>query len=114
MNDRLEMLDRTSWEAFLAAPRAVLMLGKTDCAACNTWTEELSTFLDTDEEFSDVRFGKLLLDQPGLVAFKRAHDWVAGVTDLPYNVIFIDGERAKEFAGGGADRLANRLRRVVG
>ena len=33
MNDRLEMLDRTSWEAFVASPRAVLMLGKTDCAA---------------------------------------------------------------------------------
>lgn len=114
MTDRLEILDRTSWEAFLASPRAVLMLGKTDCAACTQWTEELAAFLASDDEFGDVRFGKLLLDQPGLVAFKRAHDWVAGVSDLPYNVIFVDGERAKEFAGGGVERLTNRLRRVLG
>ena len=106
---RLEMIGSDNWEEFLKAPLAVLMLSKTDCAACNQWTEELTTFLDGDEEFKDVRFGKMLLDQRGLAGFKKISPWLAGVDVLPFNVIYKDGEKAKEFPGSGMDRLKNRL-----
>ncbi len=111
---RFETVDRSNWEEFLGAEAAVLVLGKSDCDACNRWSEELKTFLETDEQFKNVRFGKLLLDQPGLVGFKRANPWLAQVDVLPYNLIYKGGEKQKEFAGLGMDRLTNRLNRILG
>jgi hypothetical protein len=110
---RLEVLDGNDWESFVAAPAAVLMLGKSDCAACAEWTTELEAFLDTDERWRHVRFGKLLLDKPGLVSFKRANPWIAELDVLPMNVVFVNGEEKKRFAGGGIERLVTRLERSV-
>jgi hypothetical protein len=111
---RLETVDGRSWEAFVAAPAAVLMLGKSDCEACRAWTEELDAFLEGDRAWRHVRFGKLLLDVPGLVSFKRANPWLAEVDALPFHVIYVGGEPVKRFAGGGAERLVTRLERLVG
>ena len=107
---RLESVDNQNWRAFVAAPRSVLMLGKSDCEACAAWTQELENFLETDEEWKDVRFGKILLDKPGLIDFKRANPWIAELDVLPFNQIYKGGERGKSFAGGGVERLVNRLR----
>lgn len=113
MTSRLELLDGKSWESFLAAPAAVLMLGKSDCAACAAWTEELEAFLESDERWSHVRFGKLLLDTPGLIAFKRANPWIAELDVLPVNVVYVNGQESKRFAGSGIDRLVTRLERAL-
>ena len=113
MSTRLEQIDGGNWKDFLQAPVAVLMLGKSDCAACAAWTEELTAFLAGDTEFPTVRFGKMLLDKGGLVSFKRAHPWIAELDVLPFNQMFVAGERSKSFAGGGVDRLVNRLRQLV-
>jgi len=113
MSERLETIDGKSWEAFVAAPVAVLMLGKSDCEACRTWTAELSEWLAGEQRFRNVRFGKLLLDTPGLVSFKRANPWIAEVDTLPFNLIYGRGERVKQFAGGGVERLVARLERVT-
>ncbi len=110
---RLEVLDRDNWRDFLSAPAAVLMLGKSDCETCQAWTEELTSFLETDQEFTHVRFAKLELDRGGMGAFKKENDWLADVDDLPYNVVYVNGERKKEFIGRGVERLVNRMRRVV-
>jgi hypothetical protein len=59
----MEMLGPKDWEDFLSAPIAVLMLGKTDCAACEEWTAELQRH----EIPEGVRIGKILLDKPGYV-----------------------------------------------
>jgi hypothetical protein len=106
----LEKVDGRNWRDFVAAPLAVLMLGKSDCGACAAWTAELEQFLAGDREWSHVRFGKMLLDEGGLVDFKRANPWLADVDVLPYNLIYVRGERLKEFPGGGIDRLVTRLR----
>lgn len=113
MSERLEAIDGSSWEAFVAAPAAVLMIGKSDCEACSAWSEELRALLASDERWAHVRFGKLLLDKPGLVAFKRANPWLAEVDQLPFNVIYVNGELVKRFAGSGAERLVSRLERAV-
>lgn len=110
---RLETLDRESWKAFLEAPAAVLVLGKSDCENCARWSEELAAFLERDERWSQVRFGKLLLDQPGLAEFKRANPWLAEVDVLPTNLIYVKGERVRTFAGSGVERLEKRLHRVL-
>ena len=111
---RLEIIDRDNWEEFLSSPAAMLMLGKTDCPACKAWTAELETFLSDDQQWTQVRFGKLELDRPGLIQFKKANPWIAELDDLPYNVIYADGERKKEFVGSGVQRMVNRLSRVIG
>jgi hypothetical protein len=41
----LEFLDRDSLDEFLASPYAVLILAKTDCAACAAWSAELDETL---------------------------------------------------------------------
>jgi hypothetical protein len=110
---RLEAVDGGSWQDFAASPAAVLVLGKSDCEACASWSAELASFLERDERFAQVRFGKLLLDRPGLVSFKRANPWLAEVDVLPFNVIYVRGEPVKRFAGGGTERLVGRLERAL-
>ncbi len=114
MSDRLETIDGQNWEAFVASPAAVLMLGKSDCAACAAWTAELEAFLEHDARWRHVRFGKLVLDKPGLISFKRANPWIADVHELPTNVLYVNGLETKRFAGSGVERLVTRLERGVG
>ena len=111
---RLETISRENWEDFLGSPAAVLMLSKSDCPACGGWTTQLIDFLETDTQWTTVRFGKLLLDQPGLGAFKKANPWLAGLTDLPLNLIYIDGEKVKEKENGGHASLRRFLSRLAG
>ena len=111
---RLERVDGSNWRDFVAATVAVLMLGKSDCAVCAAWTEELEAFLAQDTEWTAVRFGKMLLDEGRLVDFKRANPWLAEVDVLPFNQIWVNGERSKSFAGSGVDRLVPRLRGLTG
>lgn len=110
--DRLAMIDGKNWEAQTEAPLAVLVLAKSDCPACAAYSAELQGFLESDTEWTDVRFAKMLLDQRGLISFKRANPWLAEVDVLPYTVIYRDGEIQKRYAGGGIDRLLNRLKRL--
>ena len=114
MSNRLEKLDGQNWQAFVASPAAVLMLGKSDCAACAAWTAELEAFLESDARWRHVRFGKLLLDTPGLISFKRANPWIAELHDLPMNLLYVDGRETKRFAGSGVERLVTRLERGIG
>ena len=111
---RLTILDRDNWSETVNAPAAVVMLSKTDCPACSAWTAELETFLATDEPWTNVSFGKIYLDKPGLGAFKKAHPWIATLDALPHNVIFQDGEKVKDWAGGGLTRLIARHERTIG
>ncbi|MDG2048709.1 MAG: hypothetical protein P8M78_00970 [Myxococcota bacterium] len=114
MGDRLQILSGQEWQDFVASPAAVLVLGKSDCAHCTAWSAELEEALQSPSFHPNVRFGKLLLDQPGLVSFKRANPWIAELDVLPYNLIYQDGQSQKEWAGGGLDRLKNRLQRIFG
>ncbi len=109
---RFEQLDGESWETFVAAEKAVLMLGKTDCIACAKFSDEIESLLSDESKYQDVRFGKIYLDQRGLIGFKKANPWLSEVTDLPFTVIYREGELAKKFVGGGIDRLTNRLERL--
>lgn len=109
---KLEKLTRETWRDLIASPTAVLMIGKSDCGACQTWTQELETYLAEHPEWEHVRFGKLELDKPGFGDFKKDNAWLADVHDLPYNLLYVNGELKKKFAGGGIDRLTNRLQRI--
>jgi len=109
----LELLDQKSWEEFLSAPIAVLILSKNDCQACVEWAEELNTWFGSDTVPENVRFGKILLDTPGMGGFKLAQPWVSEIDILPFNAIFINGERVQEWAGGKLSRLQDQLERLL-
>lgn len=109
----LDVLERNTWEDAVNAPVAFVMLGKTDCAGCIAWTEELEAYLDGEHEFSEVRFAKILLDKGGLGKWKKATPWLSEVHDLPTNVIYVNGEPVKRWVGAGIPRLENRLRRFT-
>lgn len=113
MTQRLTYLDGDNWEEFMEGERVVLTLGKTDCAACHDFEGELKDFLAEDDEWTDVRFGKIVLDQRGLLGFKKANPWLAEVDALPYTVIFADGDQQKAFAGGGINRLVKRMSKTL-
>jgi hypothetical protein len=110
----LETVDGTNWAGFVASPLAVLLVGKTTCPYCVQWAAELESFLATNHPYREVRFGKLLLDAPGLSSFKKASPWLASVDVLPYTVIYRSGQPKLSFAGGGLDRLVSRLQRITG
>ena len=108
----IEVIDGTNWKSFVSGDGVVfLMLGKSDCGACNAWTDELKGFLAEDARFQGkARFGKMLLDQRGLTDFKREHgEWLKDVHDLPFNLLWVGGEKKKSWPGNGVDRLTNRL-----
>ena len=112
MSHALTILTPDTLGEFMSSPLVVLVLSKRDCAACADWTVELEDFLSKDEEWTDFRFGKLFLDQRGLIDFKRANPWLAEVDNLPFNSLFKDGSYVKGFPGSGVTRLTNRLRRL--
>lgn len=111
----IEAVGAGEWEEFIAhSPAAVLVLTKSDCAACAAWSEELTSWLGSGSAPDGVRVGKMVLDVPGLGAFKRASPWLRDVDALPYNVVYRGGEKVKAFAGSGVARLEGRLNNVLG
>jgi hypothetical protein len=106
---RLEVLDGTNWEEFLAAPVSVLTLARSDCPQCTDWETALEAFLATDPRWAGVRFGRMVLDRGRLGSFKRAHDWVAELRGLPYTLISVDGEPVRDFVEASIEVLTTYL-----
>jgi hypothetical protein len=111
---KLEAIGGDNWRDFLGAELAILVLGKSDCAACAAWSEELEGWLAggpaLPPRVPPVRVGKMLLDQRGNTDFKRENtEWLKDLEDLPFTIIYRQGVRQKSFAGGGIERLESRL-----
>ena len=113
MSERLKMIDGSNWKEFLDSDVAVLMLARTDCDACDEYTDELTDFLSDDDDWTDIQFGKMFIDEPGLASFKKESPWLQDVRNLPFTAIYLEGEVEKTFAGSGINRLTNRLERVA-
>ena len=105
----VEQLNPSTWEEFLEAPAALLVLGKADCQPCKAWTKTLTSQPDDVLNVRQVRIGTLLLDAPGFGQFKMTHPWVALVDVLPFNALYINGERGAEWAGATIERLLKEL-----
>lgn len=94
------------------APRAVLIIGKSDCGHCIRYEREIVELLERGE-FEGVTFGKLLLDAPGAPRFKRENPWLASLDALPHTLIFVDGKHVENFAASRAAYLQERLEAVA-
>lgn len=109
----LELLDEDTWEFFLNAPVSVLVLSKNDCNSCLQLADELGVWLTTEGVPSNVRFGKLMLDYPGMGRFKIAHPWVSNVDIMPFTAIFVNGERVSEWGGSNLSRFQNQIQQAL-
>ncbi len=111
---KLEQIGGDNWREFIGSELAILMLGKSDCAACAAWTTELEAWLEAGPTLPAgapaARVGKMILDQRGITDFKRENmEWLKDLEDLPFTILYRHGAREKSFAGGGIDRLETRL-----
>ncbi|HKG24336.1 MAG TPA: hypothetical protein VKB09_01760, partial [Thermomicrobiales bacterium] len=55
-----------------------------------------------------------VLNEPGATGYKRANRWLAEVKDLPYTVLYRNGEIVERFVGSRATYLEERVRAAFG
>lgn len=96
----------------LASPRAVLVIGKSDCGHCERYEREILD-LQAEGGLADVAIGKLLLDAPGSPRFKKENPWLASLKALPHTLLFIEGKHVENFAASRAAYLVERLEAVA-
>jgi hypothetical protein len=112
---RLEPIGDDTWEEFTEAPFSVLMLATTTCPICKKWTAELTEWLETDEQWRHIRFGKLNLNAGVVSEFKQANrEWLSDLPGVPFSVFFAGGEQVATLPGRGVKRLLRRLERIAG
>ena len=92
----------------LMAERAVLILTKSTCGSCGAYQAEIERLLERGK-LAGVPIGKLVLDQRGATRFKRENPWVAGLTALPYTVIYRHGMHVDGFSASKGSYLLERL-----
>jgi alkyl hydroperoxide reductase subunit AhpC len=105
------VMDETMTEV-LEADRAILVLTKSDCGYCAAYQAGIEGLLARDE-LDGLAVRKLVLDERGVVRFKRDNPWLAGVDVLPYTVLYRRGERIGGFAGSNAAYLLEWLGTVL-
>jgi hypothetical protein len=90
------------------ADLGVLILTKSDCGYCTQYQQEIAALRESGGLRGPI-IGKMLLDRPGSLGFKRENAWLAGVTHLPYTLIYRHGARIDEFDASKASYLAERI-----
>lgn len=97
-----------TFENLLAAERAVLVIGKSDCGYCYQYEKDIAELVDTPA-YAGIVFGKLVLDERGSTQIKRANPWIADLEELPYTVLYRDGNPVSAFAASKASYLKEQL-----
>jgi hypothetical protein len=92
----------------LTSPRAVLVIGKSDCGHCVSYEREILA-LQAEGALDDVAIGKLLLDAPGSPRFKKENPWLGTLKALPHTLLFVDGEHLENFAASKGTYLVERI-----
>lgn len=108
----IESLDDSSWKSVFDASLAVVVLTHSSCPHCKNWVQKLDEFLRDSKDWDDVRFGKVVLDGPGVEQFKEVNEWLDHVEFVPFNIIIKDGQPVNSFPGEGVERLVKRLQRA--
>jgi hypothetical protein len=92
----------------LASPRAVLVIGKSDCGHGVSYEREILALQEAGE-LADVAIGKLLLDAPGSPRFKKENPWLGSLSALPHTLLFLDGQHVENFAASKGTYLLERI-----
>jgi thioredoxin-like negative regulator of GroEL len=110
----IEHIDDSNWEEFFDSSLAVLVLSRSSCPHCKKWIEQLIAFLEEDEAWGHVRFGKIDLEGPEVSRFKESNEWLDHVEYLPFTIIINAGTPVSSFPGAGISRMVKRLERMKG
>ena len=92
----------------MKAEKSILVFGRTDCAACATYNEEIE-HLVRKPHYKSVVFGKVTLDKPGSLNIKKENPWLETVEGLPYTVLYKLGHKVDGFAASNASYLEERI-----
>jgi len=107
----LPRLGDRSIERLLRAERAVLILSRSDCAACRVYERDVRVYLRLGVLHS-VAIGRLVIDAPGGDRFKHANPWVTSLHVLPFTVLYRRGQEVELFAAAHASFLVRRIQSV--
>ncbi len=77
---------------------AVVVLTRSDCGACAEYAQTIAHVREQDTRLRPIEFLKVTLDRGGTAAFKRQHQWVARVEDLPHTILFRNGTLVDRFS----------------
>lgn len=104
----LVMVSDTNYDEFMRAEKVVLILTKSDCASCASYSEEIEKILE-QEDYRGIAFGKIVLDQRGSLRIKKENKWIASLEYLPYTVLYRRGQKADEFAASSGRYLQEKI-----
>lgn len=92
--------------------RAVLFVTRSDCESCRRYENEIAAAADAGE-LDGVPVGKVLLNQPGCLQFKKDNPWLRTLTHLPFTLIYERGKTVDAFATSKVSYLVERLDRAA-
>jgi hypothetical protein len=96
-----------------SADVAVLVVTLTTCDACAAYETDVLEHWPAAEH-AGVALGKVVLDGPGGVRFRRDNPWVDDLDFLPYTLLYVRGVAVEEFATAHAAYLLERVRAADG
>jgi AhpC/TSA family protein len=97
----------------VGAEQGVLILAKNDCGHCAAYQAEIRAVLERGG-LAGLAIGKLVLNEPGATGYKRANRWLAEVKDLPFTVLYRNGQIVDRFVGSRAACLEERINAAFG
>lgn len=97
-----------TFEELLAAEYAALIIGKSDCRYCRRYNAGIADLVE-DPQYTDIVFGKLILDKLGSRQIKRENPWIASLEQLLYTVLYRRGEPVDKFTASKVSYLEERL-----
>jgi hypothetical protein len=93
---------------FLEAEYAALILAKSTCGRCAAYEQEILK-LQHKGALEGVAMGKLVLDAPGALRFKKENPWLSCLQALPYTLLFLRRELVDHFAASRGVYLRERV-----
>jgi hypothetical protein len=105
----LPRLTDASLAALLAAERAVVVLVRSGCDACDAYEADLARHRAAGE-LPGIALGALAIDADDAPRFTRAHAaWLADLDFLPSTLLYARGRLVEEFATTHAAYLVARV-----
>jgi len=91
----VEEITDTNYQEFKQSPRAVLVVGTTTCKNCKTYDPVVNAL---SQNLPFIRFGKAILDKPGLTQLKREYTDIQKWT-LPTTLLTKEGKEISRLQG---------------
>ncbi len=98
-------------EEVVNAERAVLIFTKSDCGHCAAYQAEIEALFEQGE-MEGVSIGKVVLNQRGIIRYKRDNPWLSGLRLLPYTLLYSEGQPVDAFAASKGAYLLERIERA--